>query len=106
MSVSQYSVSIEWAWKKNEDGILKAVHIGAFKIPSQQIEPSFYDTSNFSIFFEKDILMSNGAGEGDNIMPFEITFIRAMNIKNEEGWISKEKIFSLSDKIVKKQWYV
>jgi len=47
--------------------------------------------------------MSNGAGEGDNIMPFEITFIRAMNIKNEEGWISKEKIFSLSDKIVKKQ---
>lgn len=89
--------------KKNEDGILKALHVGAFKISSQQIEPSFYDTSNFSIFFEKDILMSNGAAEGDNIMPFEITCIRGIDMNNAEDWISEEKIFSLSDKIDKKQ---
>ena len=37
MYVSQYPVPIEWAYKKDKDGILKVVHVGAFKIPSQQI---------------------------------------------------------------------
>lgn len=103
MSVSQYPAPIEWAYKKNEGGILKAVNVGAFEIPSQQIDPSFYDTGNFSIFSEKDILMSDGAGEGDNFIPFEIPFIRGIDIDNEDDWKNAEKIFSLSEKIDKKQ---
>ncbi len=97
MSVAKYPVPIEWAFKKNEHGILKAVNVGAFEIPSQNIDPSFYDTGNFSIFSEKDIVLSSGAGEGDNFIPFEIPFTRGLDIDDEEDWVNAEKIFSLSN---------
>lgn len=103
MSVSKYPAPIEWAYKKNKDGILKAVKVGAFEIPSQQIEPSYYDTGNFSIFSEEDILTSEGAGEGDNFLPFEIPFIRGLDIDDEEDWINAERIYSLPSKIVEKR---
>ncbi len=99
MSVSKYPAPIEWAYKKNENGILKAVKVGAFEIPSQQIEPSYYDTGNFSIFSEKDILLSEGAGEGDNFLPYEIPFIRGLDIDDKEDWINAESISLLLNKI-------
>ena len=47
--------------------------------------------------------MSNCAEEGDNFITFEIPFIRGIDINNGQGLISAEKIFSLSEKIDKKQ---
>ena len=65
---------------------IKMFHsVGEFKIPSEQIEPSFYETGNFSIFSEKYILLSNGAVEGDNFITFEIPFIRVIDINNGQG---------------------
>ena len=42
--------------------------------------------------------MSDYAGEGDNFIPFEIPFIRGLDIDEEEDWINAENIFSLSKK--------
>ena len=41
-------------------------------------------------------------GESRNFITFEIPFIRGIDINNGLGWISAEKIFSLSEKIDKK----
>jgi len=96
MTVSKYPAPIEWAYKKDCNGILKAVNVGAFKIPSQGIEPSYYDTGNFCIFSEKDILISEGAGEGENFFPFEIPFTRGLDIDDESDWEAAENLFLLS----------
>ena len=96
MAVSKYPVPIEWAYEKDDNGILKAVNPGAFKLPSQQIKPLYYDTGNFCIFSQKDVLMSEGAGEGENFQPYEIPFTRGLDIDDEDDWKIAEKLFSLS----------
>ena len=96
MSVSRYPAPIEWAYQKNQNGILKATTSGAFKIPSQQLKPSYYDTGNFYVFSENDVLISEGAGEGENFLPYEIPFVRGIDIDDEDDWEIAEKLFSFS----------
>lgn len=93
ISVARYPAPIEWAYKKSKKGILKAVLPGAFKTPSEKIDVSYYDTGNFCIFSTKEVLKSEGAGNGEKYIPYEIPFIRGIDIDDETDWKIAEKLY-------------
>ena len=95
MAVSKYPAPIDWAYKKNSLGILKAVKPGAFERQSQSFEPYFYDTGTFYIFSTTDIIASNNAGDGNDFIPFEIPFFKAIDIDTELDWHNAEKMFKI-----------
>ena len=49
MSVTEYPVPVEWAFKKDDKGNLKPLNEGAFKIRSQDLEKKYYDAGMFYI---------------------------------------------------------
>ena len=69
MTVTEYSVPIEWAFKINEDGYLDSINKGAFAIRSQDLEKKYYDAGLFYAYRSKFILKSNESGSDENILP-------------------------------------
>ena len=94
MAVSRYPAPIEWAYTKNQKGILKAVKKGAFQVPSQEFEITYYDTGSFCIFSQTDILSSVAAGEGENFLPYEIPFFRGLDIDDQSDWAMAEQLYT------------
>ncbi len=96
MSVTEYPVPVEWAFKKNKNGNLKPLNEGAFKIRSQDLEKKYYDAGMFYIYSEKYILNTEYNGSDSNIIPYVIDKASAIDIDDNEDWIIAEKLFKIN----------
>jgi len=54
--VASYPVPIEWAYRRDSQGLLTPVAPGAFEIRSQDLEAAFYETGPFTILHRSHIL--------------------------------------------------
>ena len=95
MSVSRFPAPIEWAFTKNKEGILESVKKDAFQIPSQEFKTSYYDTGNFCIFSNTEVLSAENAGEGENFIPFELSPLKSVDIDTKDDWGIAEKLYRL-----------
>ena len=96
MSVTEYPVPVEWAFKKDDKGNLKPLNEGAFKIRSQDLEKKYYDAGMFYIYSEKHILNTDYNGSDTNIIPYVIDKGSAIDIDDNEDWIIAEKLFKIN----------
>ena len=96
MSVTEYPVPVEWAFKKDNKGNLKPLNEGAFKIRSQDLEKKYYDAGMFYIYSEKHILNTDYNGSDTNIIPYVIDKGSAIDIDDNEDWIIAEKLFKIN----------
>ena len=96
MSVTEYPVPVEWAFKKNKNGNLKPLNEGAFKIRSQDLEKKYYDAGMFYIYSELYILNTDYNGSDTNIIPYLIDKGSAIDIDDNEDWIIAEKLFKIN----------
>ncbi len=95
MSVSEFSVPIEWAYEKSENQELKPLYPGRFAIRSQDLEKKYFDTGNFIIFSPVHILSSSGAGSNQNFIGFELNKSSSIDIDDNEDWSIAEAIYNL-----------
>tara|TARA_Y100000590_G_C15557756_1_gene953496 strand:+ start:443 stop:1135 length:693 start_codon:yes stop_codon:yes gene_type:complete len=47
ITVSEYAIPIEWAFRKRTNNSLSPLHVGAYKKRSQDIKKSYFDTGDF-----------------------------------------------------------
>jgi len=93
MTVTEYSVPIEWAFKINEDGYLDSINKGAFAIRSQDLEKKYYDAGLFYAYRSKFILKSNESGSDENILPYFLKKGETIDIDDMEDWTYAEKLY-------------
>ena len=90
--VAEFPVPIEWAYRRDEKGLLEPVKPGAFAIRSQDLDKAFYEAGPFSIFHASHLLRKNPVTPKDAIsyiMPKE----RAIDIDDSEDLALAKKIF-------------
>ena len=93
MTVTEYSVPIEWAFKINKDGYLDSINKGAFAIRSQDLEKKYYDTGLFYAYRSEFILKSNESGSDENILPYFLKKGETIDIDDMEDWTHAEKLY-------------
>lgn len=91
--VSEFPVPIEWAYRRDEEGMLEPVQPGAYAIRSQDLEKAYYETGPFSIFHMSHLLKNDPVTDEDfisHIMPRD----RAIDIDDYQD-LSLAKILYL-----------
>jgi len=94
LAVTEYSVPIEWAFRREDDGHLVPVHPGSFSLRSQDIEKKYFDAGSFSIFPTYAVQSSKGAGSDQGFIGYILPKGTAIDIDDERDWILAEAIYS------------
>ena len=95
MSVAEYPVPIEWAYKIKKNGDLQPVKKEKFSIRSQDIKRKFHDAGMFYIY-SKDLVLNSQKDEIDqSIVPYFIKKGRSIDIDNIEDWKFAEKLYKI-----------
>ena len=95
LAVAEYSVPIEWAFRRSKEGLLKAVQSGMFAVRSQDIEKAYFDSGSFAVFPSSRILSSAGAGSDKDFIGYVLSKNSAIDIDDEEDWKLAESLFSI-----------
>ena len=98
--VSEFPVPIEWAYRRDAEGLLNPVHTGAYAIRSQDLEKAYFETGPFSIFHVSH-LISNDPVRDEGFISYVMPRDRAIDIDNYQDLKFAEKIF-LGEKTIAK----
>ena len=90
--VAQFPVPIEWAYRRDGEGMLTPVQPGAFAIRSQDIEMAYYETGPFSIFHFSHLATDQPATD-EGFISIEVPRDRAVDIDDEDDLIFAEKLY-------------
>ena len=93
VTVSEYPVPIEWAFRKNSKNELEHINKEAVAIRSQDLTTHYYDTGTFAVFNVQQMAASLGSFDDGNYIGFVLPKGSAIDIDNEEDWVLAEKIY-------------
>jgi pseudaminic acid cytidylyltransferase len=93
LAVAEYSVPIEWAFRREADGRLIPVQPGMFAVRSQDIEKKYFDAGAFAVFPAATVLAAEGAGSDAGFVGYPLPKGMAVDIDDEEDWALAEAIF-------------
>jgi len=92
LPVSEYPAPIEWAFRKKKNELLKPVKKNAYKIRSQNLNKTYFDTGNFvaipEYFFNK-----NKIDFDKNYVGLVIPKSRSIDIDDFEDWRVAEAMY-------------
>ena len=94
LSIAEYPVPIEWAFKRSASGTLLPVDPGSLPIRSQDISPHYFDAGLFTIYPSHKILGSEGAGDYGSYLGYVVPQHKGIDIDTEDDWLLAEAIFS------------
>jgi len=92
LSVSEYSVPIEWAFLKNKNNNLKPLAPGSFKIRSQDLKKKYHDIGYF-YGMPSRFLENKTKNWDNNFLGLEIEKHRAVDIDKLSDWKLAERLF-------------
>ena len=98
---SQFSVPVEWAFYRDNDGILEPKDKNYLKIRSQDIEPTFYESGPFNIFSSRHI-EDNDFFVNSKYISILMDKNRSIDIDNPED-LEFAKVLYLGNKKLKKK---
>jgi pseudaminic acid cytidylyltransferase len=90
--VSESPVPIEWAYRRDEEGMLEPIQPGAYAIRSQDLEKAYYETGPFSIFHVSH-LISNDPVRDEGFISYVMPRDRAIDIDDYQDLKFAEKLF-------------
>ena len=99
MSVTEYQVPIEWAFKLDKNKLLQPLNQGSFAIRSQDIDKKYYDAGMFYAYSNQLIINSDQKGIDQNIIPFFIPKGNAIDIDEIEDWELAENFYKINSKL-------
>jgi len=94
LSVSEYSVPIEWAFLKNKNNNLKPLAPGSFKIRSQDLKKKYHDIGYFCGMPSR-FLENKTKNWDNNFLGLEIEKHRAVDIDKLSDWKLAKDFFKL-----------
>ena len=97
MSVTEYPVPIEWAFRIDKNKLLQPLNQGSFAIRSQDIENKYYDTGMFYAYSNERIINSEQKGIDENIIPYFIPMDNAVDIDEIKDWEFAENLYKLKN---------
>jgi N-acylneuraminate cytidylyltransferase len=94
LGVAEYPCPVEWAFRRESNGILKPMHPGMFSVRSQDLSPTYYDAGQFCFMSSERILTTLGAGSDDGFLGYPIKRHQAIDIDTMDDWRFAELVFS------------
>jgi pseudaminic acid cytidylyltransferase len=98
MTVTQYPVPVEWAFRCRDDGRLDPLQPDMHAVRSQDIAPAYFDAGSFYIYRAATVLQSEGAGDYSAYVGYPLPRHKAIDIDNEEDLRLAEFVFMSSQK--------
>lgn len=93
LAIAPYSVPIEWAFRRDDDGSLTPIQPGMFATRSQDFEPKYFDSGTFAVFPVDRVRSSEGPGSDIGYVGYELARHKAIDIDDESDWSLAEAIF-------------
>jgi pseudaminic acid cytidylyltransferase len=93
MTVAQYPAPVEWAYRRNDDGLLVPLRPEMLAVRSQDINPTYFDTGSFCIYPASTVLKSEGAGDYSAYVGYLLPRQKAIDIDSEEDLQLAELIY-------------
>ena len=90
--VTEFPIPIEWAYRRDEKGMLVPVQPGAYAIRSQDLEKTYYETGPFSIFHISH-LMGNNPVTDEGFISYVMPKDRAIDIDDIQDLTFAKKIY-------------
>jgi len=90
--VSEFPVPIEWAYRRDKEGLLKPVQPKAYAVRSQDFKKAYYETGPFSIFHVSHLL-SNDPVTDKGFISYVIPKDSAIDIDDYQDLKFAEKLF-------------
>ena len=93
LAVAEYPAPIEWAFRRDQDGVLTAIQKGMFAVRSQDLEKRYFDSGSFVAFPVDRVLDSEGAGSDSGFIGYVLPKGKAIDIDDEQDWQLAEALF-------------
>jgi pseudaminic acid cytidylyltransferase len=90
--VSEFPVPIEWAYRRDEKGMLEPVQPGGYSIRSQDLEKTYYETGPFSIFHISHLISKNPVTD-EGFISYVIPKGHTIDIDDKQDLAFAKKIF-------------
>ncbi|MCP4160209.1 MAG: acylneuraminate cytidylyltransferase family protein [Deltaproteobacteria bacterium] len=90
--VAPYPAPIEWAYRRNANGVLIPKNPGAYAIRSQDFEPAYYECGPFSLFHRNHIF-SKIPSTDEGFCSITLPRTRAVDIDEHEDLLFAESMF-------------
>lgn len=95
LAVAEYSVPIEWAFRRSGDGKLSPVHAGMFAVRSQDLERKYFDVGACAIFPTNTVRASQGAGSDSGFIGYVLPKWKAIDIDDQDDWDLAQALYRL-----------
>lgn len=94
LGVAEYPCPIEWAFRREPNGVLVPVQPGMFSVRSQDLAPAYYDAGQFCFMPSQRVLATVGAGSDEGFLGYPIQRHQAIDIDTMDDWRFAELVFS------------
>lgn len=94
LGVAEYPCPIEWAFRREQGGVLVPVQPGMFSVRSQDLAPAYYDAGQFCFMSSQSILSTVGAGSDDCFLGYPIQRHQAIDIDTMVDWRFAEIVYT------------
>jgi len=94
LGVAEYPCPIEWAFRREQGGVLVPVQPGMFSVRSQDLAPAYYDAGQFCFMSSQSILSTVGAGSDEGFLGYPIQRHQAIDIDTMDDWRFAEIVYT------------
>jgi pseudaminic acid cytidylyltransferase len=91
LAFAKFPVPIEWAFKKNSQGVMTAVNPCKLSMKSQDLDHAYYECGAFGIYNREHLKMRNPFSNG--VLPYILPMDRAVDIDTVEDLVFAEALF-------------
>lgn len=93
IAVAELPIPVEWAYRFDEDDILRLETPDAHVLRSQDLKTTYYDAGAFAIFSAQSLKTEHF--NGDCLQAYVLPREVAIDIDTEEDWLFAEKMYSV-----------
>ncbi len=93
IGVSEYPCPIEWAFRRQSNGVLVPMQPGMFSVRSQDLAKAYYDAGQFCFMSSERVFSAVDAGSDQNFIGFPIQRHQAIDIDTLDDWRFAELLF-------------
>lgn len=94
LGVADFPCPIEWAFRREPDGLLVPLQPGMFSVRSQDLAPTYYDAGQFCFMSSQRILTTVGAGSDEGFLGYPIQRHKAIDIDTMDDWRFAEIVYT------------
>jgi pseudaminic acid cytidylyltransferase len=94
IGIAEYPCPVEWAFRRESNGVLVPVQPGMFSVRSQDLAPAYFDAGQFCLMSSEQVLSAEGAGTDTNFLGYPLQRHQAIDIDTEDDWNFAEMVFS------------